>query len=236
MNAKQLFIPLALIGVCSVETTPASAAVISFSEDPNETAAIVVTTDIVGATIAAGIETASLSLGAVTGPSTLLFRRQMINMGTMTGEGGGGGVSDVLELDSFLSAAGATIGFLATFQSDTETGISPPPGNFPAGVTNLLEDGTLQLLTPRRVLSHITGSGGTCRFGGKRPTRSDRRAAGGTGAVDARAVSGWSSRVRHDRASAHEGVRRQYPPGPKAGQMAAAAIFGLQATESPRKA
>jgi len=54
MNAKQLFIPLALIGVCSVETTPASAAVISFSEDPNETAAIVVTTDIVGATIAAG--------------------------------------------------------------------------------------------------------------------------------------------------------------------------------------
>ena len=148
MNAKQLFIPLALIGVCSVETTPASAAVISFSEDPNETAAIVVTTDIVGATIAAGIETASLSLGAVTGPSTLLFRRQMTNMGTMTGEGGGGGVSDVLELDSFLSAAGATLGFRATFQSDTETGISPPPGNFPAGVTNLLEDGTLQLLTP----------------------------------------------------------------------------------------
>ena len=53
MNAKQLFIPLALIGVCSVGTTPAGAAIISFSEDPASTASIVVNTDIVGATIAA---------------------------------------------------------------------------------------------------------------------------------------------------------------------------------------
>ena len=57
-------------------------------------------------------------------------------------------INDVLELDSFLSAAGATVGFRATFESDSETGISPPPGNFPANVTNLLEDGTLQLITP----------------------------------------------------------------------------------------
>ncbi len=42
MNAKQLFIPLALIGVCSVGTTPAGAAIISFSEDPASTASIVV--------------------------------------------------------------------------------------------------------------------------------------------------------------------------------------------------
>ena len=148
MNTKQLFVPLALIGVYLLGTTPASAAVISFSEDPNGTASIAVTTDIVGATITTSVESASLSLGTVTGPSTLLFRRQMTNMGAMTGEGGGGGVSDVLELDSFVSPAGATVGFLATFQSDSETGISPPPGNFPAGVTNLIEDGTLQLLTP----------------------------------------------------------------------------------------
>jgi PEP-CTERM motif len=147
MNTKQLFVQLALIGGL-VGTTPVGAAVISFIEDPTSTASIVVNTDITGATTAAGLESASLSVGNVTGTPTLLFRRQMTNMGAMTGEGGGGGVSDVLELDSFLSAAGATIGFLATFQSDTETGISPPPGNFPAGVTNLLEDGTLQLLTP----------------------------------------------------------------------------------------
>jgi hypothetical protein len=89
MNTKQLFIPLALIGVCSVGTTPASAAAISFSEatDP-----ITVTTDIVGATITTSSESASLSLGNVTGASTLLFRRQMTNQGTMTGEGGGVGL------------------------------------------------------------------------------------------------------------------------------------------------
>ena len=70
-------------------------------------------------------------------------------MGAMTGEGGGNGVSDVLSLSSFLSPTGATVGFLATFQSDAATGTSPPPGNFPAGVTNLLENGNLQLLTPK---------------------------------------------------------------------------------------
>jgi hypothetical protein len=80
----------------------------------------------------------------MTGPATLIFRRQMINMGTMTMEGGGNGVSDVLELDSYFATPGAgattptvAVGFRATFQSDSETGISPPPGNFPATVTNL---------------------------------------------------------------------------------------------------
>jgi PEP-CTERM motif len=155
MKRKQLFGPLALVGVCIVGTTPASAAAISFSEatDP-----ITVTTDLVGATKTTGSESASVSLGTVTGPSTLLFRRQMFNMGTMTGEGGGGGVSDVLELDSFVSGT-ATVGFRATFQSDTETGISPPPGNFPTGVTNLLENGNLQLLTPDGFTVTLPGLG-----------------------------------------------------------------------------
>ena len=150
MNTKQLLVPLTLIALCVVGITPADAAAISFSEDPNETTAIQVTTDIAGATIAAGAESASLSLGNVNGPSTLVFRRQMINMGTMTGEGGGGGVSDILELDSFVLGE-AVVGFLATFRSDPdtvpETGL-PPLGNFPTGVTNLLENGNLQLLTP----------------------------------------------------------------------------------------
>jgi hypothetical protein len=43
MNTKQLFVPMALIGVCLVGTTPASAATISFSEDPNGAAPIEVT-------------------------------------------------------------------------------------------------------------------------------------------------------------------------------------------------
>src|SRR5215831_15355907 len=154
MKPKQLFGPLALIGVCLVGTTPAGAAFISFSE---ATAPITVSTDIAGVTTTTSNEFASLSLGTVTGPSTLLFRRQMTNQGTMTGEGGGGGVSDVLELDSFLSAAGATIGFRATFQSDSETGISPPPGNFPATVTNLLENGNLQVLTPDGFMATLPG-------------------------------------------------------------------------------
>jgi hypothetical protein len=96
---------------------PASAASISFSEDPNESAPIAVTTDITNPTISRSLESASLSLGNVTGVSTLLFRRQMTNMGTMTGEGGGNGVSDVLSLFSFVSGD-VVVGFLATFQSD----------------------------------------------------------------------------------------------------------------------
>jgi hypothetical protein len=158
MNTKQLFVAMALIGVCLIGTTPAGAATISFSEDPNGIAPIAVTTDIGGATTTSSIESASLSLGNVTGPSTLLFRRQMTNQGTMTGEGGGGGVSDVLSLFSFV-AGGATVGFQATFQSDAATGISPPPGNFPAGVTNLLEDGNLQLLTPAGFSVTLPGLG-----------------------------------------------------------------------------
>jgi hypothetical protein len=160
MNTQQLFVPMALIGACLVGSTPASAAFISFSE---ETAPITVGTDIAGATISASTdgEFASVSLGNVTGAGTLLsllFRRQMTNQGTMTGEGGGGGVSDVLSLFSSVSG-GATVGFLATFRSDGATGISPPPGNFPADVTNLLETGTLQLLTPPGFTVTLPGLG-----------------------------------------------------------------------------
>jgi hypothetical protein len=72
---------------------------------------------------------------------------------------GGNGVSDVLSLFSFVSVDGVPVGFLATFQSDGETGISPPPGNFPSGVTNLLETGDLQLLTPAGFTVTLPGAG-----------------------------------------------------------------------------
>jgi hypothetical protein len=82
MKTKQLFVPMALVGFCLGGTTPASAALISFTEDPNETASISVTTDITNSVIVTGLESASLSLGNVTGEGTLLFRRQMVNMGS----------------------------------------------------------------------------------------------------------------------------------------------------------
>jgi hypothetical protein len=50
--------------------------------------------------------------------------------------------------------------FLATFQSDSATGISPPPENFPSGMTNnLLENGALQLLTPAGFLATLPALG-----------------------------------------------------------------------------
>jgi len=160
---KQLFVPMALIGVCLVGSTPASAAFISFSE---ATEPITVGTDIAGATISASAESASLSLGNVTGTGTLLLRQQLTNQGTMTMEGGGGGVSDILSLFGFVSG-GTTVGFLATFQSDPETtpemGLTPL-GNFPCAFTNnqlcnMLETGSLQPLTPAGFTATLPGLG-----------------------------------------------------------------------------
>jgi hypothetical protein len=74
MNSKHLFVPMALIGACLVGTTAASAAFISFSEDPNDTAPIAVTTDIPNATITVdGVETAGLLVGSATSLQSLLF-------------------------------------------------------------------------------------------------------------------------------------------------------------------
>ena len=84
MHTKLLRL-LALIGACFVGTTPARAAAIAFSEDPNGVAAITVATVIAGAAIAAGVVMASLSLGNTMDASTLLFRRQMVNMGNYDG-------------------------------------------------------------------------------------------------------------------------------------------------------
>src|SRR5262249_45045063 len=58
-----------------------------------------------------------------------------------------------------FTTGGSVVGFLATFQSDSETGISPPPGNFPAGITNLVENGNLQLLTPDGFSVSLPGVG-----------------------------------------------------------------------------
>src|ERR1700737_3906584 len=168
MTQKLRFLPsgaalgifsLGITTVSLVGTGPASAASISFSEDPAGIAPLIVNTDIAGAAIATSVESASLSVGNITGPSTLLLKRAMTNQGTMTMEGGGGAVSDVLELDSFVSN-GAPVGFLAMFLSVPETsperGIPTPQG---LALPNILEDGTLQLLTPAGFSVTLPGIG-----------------------------------------------------------------------------
>jgi hypothetical protein len=161
MNTKQLFVPMALIAVCLVGITPASGATISFSENPDEKSNILVATDISGATITTAPEIAFLNVGDVTGPSTLAFRRQMIDPNGVLEGGAPRGVSDVLSLFTFSNAARAVVGFQANLQSDLESGITPPAGgNFPAGVTDLPEDGTLQLLTPANFTVTLPGGGG----------------------------------------------------------------------------
>jgi hypothetical protein len=159
MNTKQLFVPMALIGACLVGSTPASAAIIVFTENPDEISNIIVATDISGARITTAAERASLDVGVTDIPDTgtLLFRRQMIDPNGVL-EGGVGGVSDVLQLMTFR-VFGVLVGFQATFQSDLESGITPP-GNFPAGVTDLPEDGTIQLLTPADFQVVLPGGGG----------------------------------------------------------------------------
>jgi hypothetical protein len=91
MKMKQLFIPMMFIGTCIVGTTSPSAAIISFSEPLTGVAPIAVSTDIVGATITMSAESASVSVGNISGPSTVLLKRAMVNQGTGTGEGRAGG-------------------------------------------------------------------------------------------------------------------------------------------------
>jgi hypothetical protein len=139
MNTKQLFVPMALIAVCLVGITPASAAIIAFNERPDEISNILVATDISGARITTGAEKATVDVGTtdLAGTGLLLFRRQMTDEA---------GVSDVLQLMTFR-VFGALVGFQASFTSDLESGITPP-GNFPATVTNLPEGGVLRLTPP----------------------------------------------------------------------------------------
>jgi hypothetical protein len=113
LNPKQLFVPMALIGVCLVGTTPASAAFISFSEDPNDTAPIAVTTDIPGATITTGVESASLLVGEPTVFQSLLARTFLLEAGSNEAFPI---ASDEVEVFGFASPlTGERVGFLATF-------------------------------------------------------------------------------------------------------------------------
>jgi hypothetical protein len=135
-SPKQLFVPMALIGVCLVGTTPASAAFISFIEDPNDTA-LTVTSDIANATITTIPETASLLVGSASMFRVLRFREFLLEAGTERF------ASDELELTQFNApnGSGEPVGFQADFFSGLEGG-GPAPG------PGVLETGNLQRLTP----------------------------------------------------------------------------------------
>ena len=118
----------AVLGIFSLGMTtlslvgagPASAAAISFIEDPAGIAPLVANTDIAGATIATSVDSASVSVGNVTMPSTLIVAKALTQPGSMQREGGGAGLSDILDLVTFVSD-GVTVGFRAYSSRMTRT-------------------------------------------------------------------------------------------------------------------
>jgi hypothetical protein len=136
ISTKHLFVPMALIGACLVGTAPASAAIISFSENPDDKSNIEVTTDISGATIFTSPETASLSIGNTTGMFSIPFERFLFEAGTNLPFPI---LSDELQLFLFRGAFGEPVGFRAVFFDSLDVPVQE--NGFP-------ENGNLQLLTP----------------------------------------------------------------------------------------
>ena len=157
MKTPRLFVPLTLLGITFAWTSSVGAASISFIENPDGVVPFVVvtTTDISGATITianGGVETqtpiggggfASVSLGDVSGTGVPFAAIGLTQGGFINMEGGGDGVSDIIDLFTFQSPAGATLGFLATFRSDGTRGI--PTAN--EGIQTFIpETGTPQVV------------------------------------------------------------------------------------------
>jgi hypothetical protein len=136
MNSKHLFVPMALIGACLVGTTAASAAFISFSEDPNDTAPIAVTTDIPNATITVdGVETAGLLVGSATSLQSLLFETFLLEGPQI---GNTRIASDEVQVFGFASPlTGERVGLLATMFDSFDS---------PGALQGNVETGDLQLV------------------------------------------------------------------------------------------
>jgi PEP-CTERM motif len=150
MATRRLLASLTFIGLVMAWVGPSSALTINFLEPLGPTGDIVVTRDPDIGIIATSPESASLTIGVTTAPiSTVVAKIGFTNRGSMRGEGGGGGVSDILTLTAFavpgpVGAAPVPVGFQALFQSDpdsTERGL-PNPGD----LTRLIEEtGALQV-------------------------------------------------------------------------------------------
>ena len=150
LGMNRLFVSLVLIGVAGLGIDSARADTISFLEDPLDIAPITVSTDISGA-VTTSLESATLDVGNVTGPFIrLIIAKALIQPGSME-EGGGQGVSDVLELFDFFSddSFDTTVGFKALFKSDNENGIGAedltPPDIVETGSPQVVFSGTVTL-------------------------------------------------------------------------------------------
>jgi hypothetical protein len=108
-------------------------------------------------------ELATVTVGTVTTSSTLLARVALTQPGSMHREGGGMGVSDLLELRTFSSSGPtpAPVGFQVSFQSDGEMGITNPGGLtaviVETGLEQLLLSGTFPLPVVGSVNLTVTG-------------------------------------------------------------------------------
>jgi hypothetical protein len=131
MKARTL-LPLILIAVTLAWVSSASALSISFLEPLSPTGNIDVS--VMNLTtpgvVSTSPELATVTVGTVTTSSTLLARVALTQPGSMHREGGGMGVSDLLELRTFSGSGptAAPVGFQVSFQSDGEMGITNPGG------------------------------------------------------------------------------------------------------------
>jgi PEP-CTERM motif len=126
---RLILVMLSFVGMALVFADHANALTISFLEPSNDSLQIVPTTDLTGATITPGVESASVTLGTVTASTAILAQVALVQKKAGGMEGGGKGVSDIVTLLNFLNPAGAPVGFRATFQSDnstTEKGLPTP--------------------------------------------------------------------------------------------------------------
>jgi hypothetical protein len=124
---------LALAGLSLLSAAPAKAAFISFTEDHNWLVPIGVSTDLAGAAITSSLTQATLSLGDLSGASSVVLNIALVQSGTESQTGGGKGVSDILKLLSFVTN-GVVVGFEAIYLSDAGgMGLANP--GFPANPT-----------------------------------------------------------------------------------------------------
>ena len=146
-----------LVAVTLAWVGSASALSISFLEPISPTGNIDVSVMNLSASFAVftSPESANVTVGTLTTSSTLLARVALTQPGSMHREGGGMGVSDLLELRTF-SSSGAPVGFQVSFQSDGEMGITNP-GNL---TTVLVENGLEQLLMSGTFSLPVVGSVG----------------------------------------------------------------------------
>jgi hypothetical protein len=123
VNKRWLLLPVTLVGLVVVWAGTASAYFVSFIEPADETANIVVTTDIPGAAVVVQQpELAVVNVGSVIGN---FFRTDVVTLiqPGIAGEDGVTGSSDLLLVDTF----GLGVRFI--FQSDTDPGLIGVPGS-----------------------------------------------------------------------------------------------------------